>query len=233
MKKKIVIVAAVVVMLLLSVMPALAQDNNRTIEVIGTGTAFGTPDMATVEVGVDIRDADFGAAFQGANDTMGTVLAQILELGIAAEDVQTTSINVWIEENYDSQFGGSSGERIYHVTQSMRIVVRDTDAISDVISTAVDSGANQIFGLNFSFSDTDALETEARAGAVEDARVKAQQLADLMGVEVGEVQAIVEVGAGGSPIIGRGGAFDMMESAVISTGQLSVTTGVQVTFAIR
>ena len=195
--------------------------------------AFGTPDTATVEVGVDIQDADFGNAFESTNEVMAVVLAKITEMGIASEDIQTTSINVWFEDNRDPQSGMPTGDRIYHVTQSMRILVRDIDSVGDVISTAVDNGANQIYGLNFSFSDTDALETEAREVAVDNARAKAQHLADLMDVELGDVVSIVEAGgSNGVPIGGRGG-FDMMESAVVSPGQLSVSASVQLTFAIR
>lgn len=233
MKSKIYVWVSIVVFVLVAALPAMAQDSPRTIEVTGVGMAFGTPDTATVEVGVDIRDADFGTAFESTNEVMAEVLEKIMELGIAAEDIQTTSINVWFEDDRDPQSGMPTGERIYHVTQSMRIVVRDIDLISDVISTAVDNGANQIFGLNFSFSDTEALQTEAREVAVENARAKAQHLADLMGVEIGEVVSIVEIGGNNNVPFGGRGAFDMVESAVVSPGQLSVSASVQLTFAIQ
>lgn len=234
MKHKMMILLSIGVMLIMTAIPTFAQDDVRTIQVTGVGIAFGTPDMATVEVGVDIRDADFGTAFDTANATMTTVLAQVSDLGIAPEDIQTTSINVWFEDEYNPQNGMPTGERIYHVTQSMRIVVRDIDMISSAITTAVDSGANQIFGLNFSFSDTESLETSARETAVGNARAKAEHLAELMGVELGDVVSVVDFGANGFPRpMGGGMAFDMVESMNVSPGQLSVTANIQVTFAIR
>lgn len=235
MKHKIFVWVSIGILALMAAMPALAQDTTtqRTIEVTGVGTAYGTPDTATVEVGVDIQDADFSKAFESTNDVMAVVLDKITELGIASEDIQTTSINVWFEDNRDPQSGTPTGERIYHVTQSMRIVVRNIDLIGDVISTAVDNGANQIFGLNFSFADTDGLETQARETAVDNARAKAQHLADLLGVELGDVVSVVELGSSsGGPTPARGGV-SMMDAANVSPGQLSVSANVQLTFAIQ
>lgn len=234
MKHKILVYISIAMLMMMAVMPAMAQDTStqRIIEVTGVGMAFGTPDTATVEVGVDIQDADFGKAFEATNDVMVLVLGKMTEMGIESKDIQTTAINVWFEDNRDPQSGMPTGDRIYHVTQSMRIVVRDIDSVGDVISTAVENGANQIYGLNFSFSDSEALQTEAREVAVDNARAKAQHLADLMGVELGDVVSIVELG-GSSNIPVGGGGYDMMESAVVSTGQLSVSASIQLTFAIR
>ena len=120
MKNKITVILSIVVLILMSVFPALAQDGDmRTIQVVGVGTAYGAPDMATVEVGVDILDADFGKAFDTANDVMATVLDAINALEIKPEDIQTASINVWFEDKYDPQTGISTGERSYHVSQSL------------------------------------------------------------------------------------------------------------------
>ncbi len=232
MKKQFIVVCAIVAVMMMSVFPSFAQEDSRTIQVVGTGTAFGAPDIATVEVGVDIRDADFGTAFDTANETMTTVLAEITGLGIAEEDIQTTSINVWFEDDYNPQTGVPTGERIYHVTQSMRILVRDIAMISDVITTAVDNGANQIYGLSFSFSDTQSLQSTAREIAVDNARVKAEHLAELLGVELGDVVSVKDLGVNDySP--GFGGAYDRAESIAVASGQLSVTANLQISFAIK
>ena len=235
MTNKIVGFFTVAVLLLVSVFPTLAQDNNmRTIQVVGIGTAFGAPDMATVEVGVDVPDSDFGMAFDSANAVMKTVLAEISALDIPSEDIQTTSINVWFEDKYNPQTGVPTGERDYHVSQSLRIIVRDIEMISEVISMAVDNGANQIYGLNFSFSDTASLESTAREMAVTDARVKAEHLAELMGVELGEVVTVVDFGTNGSGSPMDGGVmYDRAESISVAPGQLSVNSNLQITFAIQ
>ena len=190
--------------------------------------------MATVEVGVDMLDVDFGNAFNAANETMTAVLAAISALDIPSKDIQTASINVWFEDKYNPQTGMPTGERNFHVSQSLRVIVRDIDLISLVISTAIDNGANQIFGLNFSFADTASLESSARALAVTNARSKAEHLAELMGVELGEVVTVVDFGMNGNiPPMGGGVAYDRMESMSVAPGQLSVNANLQITFAIK
>jgi len=235
MKNKITLIFSIAVLMLMSVFPALAQDGDmRTIQVVGVGTAYGAPDMATVEVGVDILDADFGTAFDTANEVMTTVLDSISALDIQPEDIQTASINVWFEDKYNPETGMPTGERNYHVSQSLRIVVRDINMISDVISTAVDNGANQIFGLNFSFSDTASLESTARELAVDSARAKAEHLAELMGVELGDVLTVVDMGTNGNNLpIGGGVMYDRAESMNVAPGQLSVNSNLQITFTIQ
>jgi len=235
MKHRIIVIFTIALLTLVSIVPTLAQDDNmRTIQVVGVGTAFGAPDMATVEVGVDMLDEDFGKAFSSANEVMTTVLASISALDIPSEDIQTASINVWFEDKYNPQTGMPTGERVFHVSQSLRVIVRDIDLISLVISTAVDNGANQIFGLNFSFSDTASLESTARELAVTNARSKAEHLAELMGVELGEVVTVVDIGMNGNfPPMGGGVAYDRMESMAVAPGQLSVNANLQITFAIK
>jgi uncharacterized protein len=235
MKSKIVVFFTIALLLIVSVFPTLAQDHNmRTIQVVGLGTAFGAPDMATVEVGVDVPDSDFGTAFDSANAIMATVLAEISALDIPSEDIQTTSINVWFEDKYNPQTGMPNGERDYHISQSLRVMVRDIEMISEVISTAVDNGANQIYGLNFSFSDTASLESTAREMAVVDAKVKAEHLAELMNVELGEVVTVVDFGTNGAgSLMGGGVMYDRVESMSVAPGQLSVGANLQITFAIQ
>ena len=217
--------------------PTMAQDNNtRTIHVTGSGTAYGSPDTAYVEVGVDMLDKDFAVAFNSTSKAVDTVLAAMKELGIKAEDIQTTSINVWWEDEYDRD-GNSTGVRKYHVSQSMQIVVRDINQIESVITTAVENGANQIYGLNFGMSETTELEADARSQAVADGRARAENLAQLLGVEWGDPISITELNNGANPINTGGGgggiAYDKVQSMAVSPGQLSVNVSVDIVYAMK
>ena len=99
------------------------------------------------------------------------------------------------------------------------------------------AGANAIYGINFTVADPAALEAEARAKAMDDARKRAESLAELGGVSLGDIVVISEVV--GTPVmpLGMGGSGLAMEQAVsvpgISPGQLSYQVQVQVTYAIQ
>lgn len=207
----------------------------NTITVSGTGTAYGEPDVAYVELGVEEVNENLGDAFSSTADAMNAVIEALVELGIARDDIQTTGVNVFPEDRWDPQTGTSTG-RVYRVRNTVRVTVREIGQIESVITTAVEAGANTIYNLNFGIDDPSALEQEARVNAVEDARARAERLAEALGVTVGEPVIITEVlQGGGIPFArfeGMGGAGLDLASQPVSPGQLGVSVQVQITFAM-
>ena len=206
----------------------------NSISVSGTGEAYGTPDVAYIQLGVDTAGADLGQAVTQNNSAMERVKQALLDAGIAEEDLQTTNFNVWIEDKTDPQTGQFTGERVYHVQNTLNVTVRDISKIGDVIDAALNAGANTVYGLTFGISDTTALESEARRKAVEDARTRAQELADALGVTLGDPIIVSEsTGGGVVPMYaveaagGRGGG-----APPISQGQMAVTVSVSVVYSI-
>lgn len=204
----------------------------RTITVPGTGTASGAPDLALVQVGVDITNTDVGAAVDEANQSMQDVIDALTEMGIAESNIQTTRFNVQQIQNNNPTTSQSADQPTYEVTNIVQVRVTDTGQISDVIQTALDAGANRVYGLNFSLQNPGELTSEARIQAVEDARARAEELADALGVTLGELVSITEQGSGGgvSPL--------MQEAAVggsvpVQQGQLSVSVQVNTVWSIE
>lgn len=215
--------------------PGTGTDNtmNRTITVQGSATTMGEPNNATVELGVEIVDPNLATAFSEASQIVNNVIDAIRGAGIPEENIQTSGVNVFPEERYDPQTG-NTGERVYRVRYILTVTINDTSLIEPVINGAVEAGANTIYNLNFGIDDASALEADARTRAVQNAREKAQQIADALGVTLGAPVTVVELSGqnGGGPIpLARGAA---MESAAmpISTGQLGVTVTVEIAFGI-
>ena len=213
---------------------ALAQDSDpaqNTITVTGIGITYGQPDIARIEIGVEIPDEDLTRAYTQVNTSIENIINALLELGIAREDIRTSGINIY-SENYGMMPDGNVQNR-YRAMNRVVVTVRDLSMIEQVIDTSVASGANSIFGLQFNISDTAALEAEARAKALEDARVRAGQIAGNIGATLGEVTGVSEFQNAGFPgnfadmAIGGGGA------AVIEPGRYSVSISLQVTFAFN
>ena len=63
----------------------------NTISVSGTGTAKGSPDIATVNIGVMTRNDDPTKAVSENNAKMNAIMGSMKELGIEAKDIQTTN----------------------------------------------------------------------------------------------------------------------------------------------
>lgn len=247
-----ILVAAVAVFGLAGALPALAQSDmqptpvpmpmapntfpENTITVTGIGTASGEPDVAYIELGVEISNADLGSAYAEAAETMQQVIADLVDYGIAREDIRTSSVNVYPQDNYNPETG-QPGDRTYRVSNTIRITVRNVDDVEPVINTAVSAGANSIYNFNFGILDTEALEESAREAAVSNARERADQLASALGVSVGRPVVISEsYGTSAPPIpYARGGAaYDTVQSSMpVETGQLDVSVQILVTFELQ
>ncbi|NDJ54956.1 MAG: SIMPL domain-containing protein [Chloroflexi bacterium] len=217
--------------------PAAAADspNVNTIAVSGSGSANGAPDLARINFGINVRNADLDTALEDANATIAAVRDVVVELGVAGEDVQTTNFNVWQDERFDPQSGQSTGDIVFTVDNTINIVVRDISTVGEVITAALEAGANQVYGLSFGIDDTSTLEGEARASAVADARARAESLAEELGMSVGAPISISEGGASGPMLSGR---VDVAEDAFgggavpINEGQLSVNVTVNVIYEL-
>lgn len=205
----------------------------RTITVVGEGTVAVEPDVATVQIGVETAGVSAAEASAEASAVMDAVLAALAQLGIPSRDIQTSGFSIWVERPSGPD-GQPSGQVIYRVNNSVTVTIRDLSAVGDVLDAAIDAGANNIYGVNFSISDPDKVMAEARKIASENARARAEELASLHGVAVGEVVSISEVIGGGavpmasinaSVAYGGGGG-------PIAPGELEMTAQLQVVYAI-
>lgn len=239
MRKIFKMTLALVALMALAATGVSAQDSgDRTITVNGSGSTFGEPDMATITLGVEQRSDNIADAYSQVNQTLDTIVQQLNELGISENDIQTADLSIFTENQPPTPMQGEMAENqpqnSFRVMNRINVIVRDLSLVEEVIDTAVSAGANNIFGLNFSIQDTSALEADARVEALEQARTRAQQIADALNVELGAVQTVIEEGdsfvrpAAESAMMGRGGGG----GAAVERGQLSVSVSVRVTFAI-
>ena len=238
MKRQLKVILLIMAISLMA-FPTFAQDdtggsmNPGTITVVGTGSASGTPDIAYIELGVESRSEDIATAFSEANSTISIVISAVNGVGVASEDVRTTGLNIYREGPFDRNMGDQNVS--YVVSNQIRLIVRDTSTVAEVINAAVAAGANQLYGLQFGIDNRDTLESDARADAFADARARAEELAGLAGLTVGDVVSISEYSGNASPFnVSNLAQADSMGGggAVVEPGNLSVTVSIEVTFAI-
>ncbi|KKP81092.1 MAG: hypothetical protein UR81_C0007G0018, partial [Candidatus Levybacteria bacterium GW2011_GWB1_35_5] len=89
--------------------------------------------------------------------------------------------------------GGTEKITGYTVTQNIEVKVKPLDKVNSVVDTAIKNGANLVRGVNFTFSDQlmKKLEREATEKAVNNAKEKAQMLANASGVRLGKIVNVV------------------------------------------
>jgi uncharacterized protein YggE len=207
----------------------------NTISVTGTGQSFGTPDIADIQLGIDVSDAEVGAAIEKANTVMAAVQAAVKEQGVEDADMQTVNFNVYPEDIYDRETGQPTGERRYHVNNFLNVKVRDISKVGAIIDAGLTAGATNVSGLSFGVDDTSALEAEARTNALKDAEERAKQLAAGVGVTLGKPIIVTEILSGPvypMPVFAAAADGKGAAAPAISVGQQAVSIQVNVTYAI-
>jgi uncharacterized protein YggE len=207
--------------------------DQETIVVIGTGQASGVPDLAIVTLGVEVRGTDLQAALDQVSQKMAAISAALSDMGIAEKDMQTSTYDVRQEQPRNPQTGELTGEITFVATNLLTVQIRNIDQAGEVVGAALNAGANEVTSLSFTFEDPQALESEARQMAAENAQHKAQELADALGVSVGAPIQIQESGAVPQPGVVQAQAALGGGGPVISPGQLFVSVQVSVTFRLE
>lgn len=238
MFKRITILGIVVVMLMALSGTAFAQEPVTTpsdsITVVGYGTAYAAPDIAYVSVGVEILNPDVQAAVNEATNTINAVNAALTEFGISEADIRTENFYIFRESIYTPE--GVPGQGSFRVSHLLRITVRETERVPEILAAVLGAGANSVGGVTYDVADKAAVESQARAAAIENARVKAEELAGLVSVTIGDVVSVSEVPNYGIPYgYGGGGggvAMDTVAPPPIAPGSLAVSVSVQITYSI-
>jgi len=210
--------------------------NNQAqgITVSGQGSVTAEPDTALLSLGVSVRANTAREARDAAAEAMTKLVDSLKGNGIEEKDIKTTQFSLTPE--YDYSIVGRTRLIGYRVTNMVSIKVRDLGRVPEVIDEAVDAVGDpiQISGISFTVDDPNPLLAQARADAMADAKAKAQQLAELAGVDLGKPIAISETTVGGgSSLVFQEARAAVDQTTPIEPGQLEITTDVQVTYAIE
>jgi uncharacterized protein YggE len=211
---------------------------DRTITVTGYGIAYGAPDIVTMGLGVQSSNTSIPTAMDDTNTRMQAVIQALKDGGVAAEDIRTDNYSIYQDYGKVPQPSAtgdqSQQETTYNVSIGVTVTVRDPNKVGDLLSAAVSAGANMVNYIQFDIANRTPLESQARSQAVNDAKSRADELAKLLGMQVGEPLTVVESGgyAPGPMYGGGGGGVQAAAVPPISQGQLSVSMSVTITYAL-
>lgn len=205
-----------------------------SISVSASGTVESQPDAATLRVSI----SELRTSTREAQDAVNKKISQVIEaagnLGINEEAVETSSLSVGPEYQWNE------GERILlgqRVRQSLTIDIDEIDSASLLFDELGTVEGIEVSSLNFYLKDTENAYEQARELAFTKAQQKAQQFARLGGVVLGKPLSISE---SSSEQIVRSAEPKLMaaESAAytptqLPSGDYSVTVSVHIQFAIE
>ena len=176
----------------------VTRDSYDTLRVSGLGIATGTPDLTTLSLGIFVTAETVAEARDTAAQAMTSVMAALKEQGVLDPDITTSHFRIYEEYDYSRQSRKKVG---FSVSNGLTVIVRQSDTVAAVIDAAVAAGGDHIefSRIEFSFSDTAAMQREARQAAVADMLEKATQLAEFADRELGDLKALSDfpIDAGG------------------------------------
>ncbi len=208
----------------------------HTVTASGDGIALAAPDTATLVFGVSFTESKAKAALDKASGAIDTISSAAKKAGVAAEDIQTSNVNVYPE--YSNPRQGENPKVVgYRASIDVRVKVRDIGNVGVVIEAASAAGATNIQGPTFTLDDDADATDDAIAQAVADARRRAATMAEAGGRKLGGVVSIRETAVEIPPIYW--GASDKYALSAeradiaIEAGQLDITANVTVVFELR
>ena len=189
MKKFLAVFAAVLLMVSLA-LPALAE-NDRVIQVSGSGVVSLVADTATLQIGVNTRKESVKEAQKENANLMAAVMEAIKKAGIEEKDIMTSQFNVFSSYEYStSVLGKETRTPYYEVQNTVTVIIHDLSMVGAVLDAVMEAGANTTYGISFSSTQANEAYQKALTRAVEDAITKAKVLSAAAGVELGELICI-------------------------------------------
>lgn len=224
-----------------SMIPALAQDNVdenlSKLIVQGEGKFYAAPDVTSITLGVETRNASAAGAVAENAVLMNSTISALLAAGIEEKDIQTSTFSLTTRQEEPEPLDTARTEDRevtppeFIATNQVTVRLNNTEDVGKVLDAAVAAGSNSIQGISFNLRDPAPAKDAALVMAIEDASRKAGVAASAADVELGR---ILEISEGYSFVSARSDmAFSVAAPATpIQPGQMEVTASVTMTYEI-
>lgn len=233
-----VLAAALLVFSVAGTNLAAAAEPN-TIAVSGMAEQEVAPDMAYIDVGINVRADDAETARTQEAQIASQIRRALLGLAITDNDLQNTSYYLYQEYKVDRN-GVRTADK-YVLDSSIKVAVKDLDKLSQVIDNVVEAGATNISNITYALSTQNIIQRQLLATAVENARDKAAVVANAGSRTLGNMLSADINSFDGGTIVAYGAnklrsTTNLAEDGVatkLSPGKIKLNARVQVVFSLN
>lgn len=233
-----VLAAALLVFSVAGTNLAAAAEPN-TIAVSGMAEQEVAPDMAYIDVGINVRADDAETARTQEAQIASQIRRALLGLAITDNDLQNTSYYLYQEYKVDRN-GVRTADK-YVLDSSIKVTVKDLDKLSKVIDNVVEAGATNISNITYALSTQNIIQRQLLATAVENARDKAAVVANAGSRTLGNMLSADINSFDGGTIVAYGAnklrsTTNLAEDGVatkLSPGKIKLNARVQVVFSLN
>lgn len=233
-----VLAAALLVFSVAGTNLAAAAEPN-TIAVSGMAEQEVAPDMAYIDIGINVRADDAETARTQEAQIASQIRRALLGLAITDSDLQNTSYYLYQEYKVDRN-GVRTADK-YVLDSSIKVTVKDLDKLSQVIDNVVEAGATNISNITYALSTQNIIQRQLLATAVENARDKAAVVANAGSRTLGNMLSADVNSFDGATIVAYGAnklrsTTNLAEDGVatkLSPGKIKLNARVQVVFSLN
>lgn len=226
-----IVILCVMMILSLGVVNSVQAQSDQTMTVSGTGTVLLKPDIAIINVSISTEKESVQEALDENTKSVKQVKSALTEMGIPEEDIKTTSYSLYSSQKYYRDETAGMDEYIFSVFYGFEIKLRDISKLNDVLDACINNGVNSINSVSYDSSLREDTYMQARDLAIDDANANAQQIAQKLGVKVGNIKSFqvrdypTDYGA----MYGMGGG-GYGGTAPLESGSLKIVVTVDITY---
>jgi len=232
---------------------SLEMRTTSTITVSGTAKQDQNNQIAIFTAGMESIESTKEEALNKTNQAMNQLIEKVKDFGIKEADIQTQSVNVYQDTEYirmdepaiepgvsNSMYPqpeGKARKGDWRASNSVTITLREVDRADGLLAILNNSGANNVYGPNFSLDDSQAASDALLSQAVSNARAKAEEIAKANKQSIGKIINLTE--SGNYPIYNRYEMMPMASDTKISVdanlepGSSTTSKSVTVTFELN
>lgn len=225
---------SIIILLTLVATSMNAQENKIVpqISVSGEGKVKVTPDQVVINLGVQNTGKDAAEVKKLNDETVDKVVKYIKKFGIPTSDFQTTNVSLYKSYDYEKK------KHNFQASQSITITLKDIKKYDELMMGLVDTGINNINGVEFKSSKLEEHKVTARKQAVLDAKKKAEDFASALNQKVGKAILITD---NSQPMYQPPMYRNVMMKAegmdssqeTLAIGEIEILTNINVTFMLE
>ena len=166
---------------------------DQTITVTGSSEKQKKNERATYSAGVTVTNAEKAKSVSEANEKSSRITQALKQFGIPQEDMKTSNINVMQDqESYYDNGILKYRPGNWRVNINIEIVLKDIKRIDDLTNLLTSLESADLYGPNLSLDSSNEDESVLLAAALENAREKADALAQSSGRRLGKLVSVAE-----------------------------------------
>ncbi|HET6458441.1 MAG TPA: SIMPL domain-containing protein [Nitrosopumilaceae archaeon] len=176
--------------------PVSFTTSEKTITVTGTAATSISPDIVTLQFGVDTEAKTAQDAISENAQAMDSVVTAVIGLGITKDEISTASFSIYPVYNYTvpDPYTGIQKTTLtgYKASNILFVKTNKLSLTGKIIDSAVGAGTNRVDSVSFSLSPAlqQGAQNDLISKAVLDAKSKAEKALDPLGKKIVGVKTV-------------------------------------------